>query len=91
MKIKAQRYWRTPNSLRIYGTKKTANYYSGFAASKLAPVYVLPADAASVERMVEQMARAFAPNSVPWDHLGYEKQVLFIEKARAALAAIGIK
>ncbi len=98
MKIKAQRYWRTPNSLRIYGTKKTAKYYSGFAADKVAPVYVLPADAASVEAMVEQMAEMIFCTDATDDRginlfndLSGSWQEHYRTNARAALAAIGIK
>jgi hypothetical protein len=50
------------------------------------PVHVIPAYAESYERMVEQMARAMAPNS--WDRLA--QRPFLRNDARAALAAIGI-
>lgn len=89
-KIKAKRYWRRPHSLQLYGTKEIAQYYSGFAALEVAPVVVLPADAASVEAMVEQMAKAMSSNAIPWDHIGYGAQQARLAAMRAALAAIGI-
>lgn len=63
------------------------------------PVFVLPADAASVERMVEQAARAAcAADGLDWSKQadpmtsgsGADDQSAYIATARAALAAIGI-
>lgn len=90
-KIKARRYWKTPTSLLLHKNKRAAQYFSGFDAKHVIRTYVLPADAASVERMVEQMAKAWCENAVPWDHIGYGAQQIRLKMFRVALAAIGIK
>lgn len=88
-KIKARRYWQRPKNQYLYESQKVAQYYSGFAADKVAPVFVLPADAASVERMVEQMAEVIRGQKMCDIHPALRE--VLQEQARAALAAIGIK
>lgn len=90
-KIKARKYWRRPDSLNLHEARKTAQHFSGFEAKYIESVCLLPADAASVEAMVEQMAKAMSSNAIPWDHIGYGAQQARLAAMRAALAAIGIK
>lgn len=80
-KIKAKRYWKTSSGTFLHPDKKSAQYFSGFNAAEVAPVVVLPADAASVERMVVQI-------TVEWMKGGHHS---VYDLARSALAAIGIK
>jgi hypothetical protein len=106
-KVKAKRYWKTAaaklgggRGIYLYADKKSAHYFSGFNAAKVKPVAVLPADADSIERMVEQMARAlFADTYKNYLHFDpslfnelreYERN-FYKAQARAALAAIGVK
>jgi hypothetical protein len=79
-KIKAKRYWKTACGSYLYADKKSAQYFSGFHAGQVAPVTVLPADADSIERMVNQIVLAMSKT----DGTG-------VDLARAALAAIGVK
>ena len=84
-KIKALKMWGGRNNL--YST-----YYAGEGVyGKITRTkYVIPADAASVEAMVEQMAQSMSSSAVPWDHIGHGAQQVRINMIRAALAAIGI-
>lgn len=93
-KIKARKMWgsaiATPTVL-LFSTKTTSSVFSG---SRIAPVAVLPADAASVEAMVEQMAQAAYHCAHPKTKLPPIDRLLgeaYRKIARAALAAIGIK
>ena len=80
-KIKARKMWGGPKLANVYLLRKHAEYYSGFSASKVAPKFVLPADAASVERMVEQIRERWDDGTTPCSAK---------DLAIAALAAIGI-
>lgn len=75
--IKARKMWAFAH-LACYAQRLAALCY----CRKTTPVFVLPADAASVEAMVEQMAAAIDPSVY---------DACSIKAARAALAAIGIK
>jgi hypothetical protein len=84
-KVKARKYWRGRNTCLLYPKKESAVYYAGFGPYAVNSVYVLPADAESIERMVEQINHGIMSLSDGRDH--YTSRDL----ARAALAAIGIK
>lgn len=90
--VKAKRYYKTENGTLLYPTLKQAQYFSGFNAPNVAPVAVLPCDKASVDAMVEQVAVGISSNKwVVWDDVTEEVKIGFRLRARAALAAIGIK
>lgn len=55
------------------------------------PVFVLPADAASVERMVEDGARAMGEYLGGWSDISKHDKDFNRSCVRAALAAIGIR
>jgi len=64
-------------------------------SKRMVPVFVLPADRESVERMVEQMARAMCRSVIDEDiddanHVPLSVRAVYIKEARAALANIGI-
>lgn len=89
-KIKARRMWGSaiecPNVF-LYGIKNSGHAFVGEAS---VPKYVLPADAAIVEAMVEQGAKALAEyNTAPGKELVLVACDVAI--ARLVLAAIGIK
>ncbi len=94
-KIKARKMWAFAH-LACYAQRLAALCY----CRKTTPVFVLPADDASVESMVEQMARAlFSDTYKNYLHFNpslfeaakeYERN-FYKAQARAALAAIGIK
>jgi hypothetical protein len=80
--VKAVKYWAAPESINLYRSRKEARYFSGFHAPTVNPVALLPLDAASVDRMVEQVKQAWI-DSDESDHID--------DIARITLAAIGIK
>ena len=80
-KVKARKYWRGRNTCVLYPKKESAVYYAGFSPYAVNSVYVLPADADSIERIVEQITREWSG--------GHYKCTS--DLARAALAAIGVK
>ena len=84
-KIKAKRYWKTASGTFLHPAKKSAQYFSGFNAAEVAPVVVLPADAGSVEAMVDQ-ANIGITMSLSDGRSGVTSR----ELARAALSSIGI-
>jgi hypothetical protein len=81
-KIKARKMWKVDYCNSLRSSRHKAQTVGGFLTNdKTTTQYVLPADAASIERMVEQMAEAIAPSVY---------DACAIDAARAALAAIGI-
>jgi len=81
-KVKARKYWRGRNTCVLYPKKESAVYYAGFSPYAVNSVFLLPADAESVERMVGQIEKEWEDMA---EHFTAEKI------AHAALAAIGIK
>ena len=79
-KVKARKMWRSATG-SVWEGKDFAKM-SGNLEPK--PVFTLPADADSIERMVEQMARAMQ------DAHAVQTVMTFPQLARAALAAIGV-
>lgn len=80
-RVVAMRIYRAPNgqAFRSYVQAKSG----GWNPDEVTPMSALPADAASVERMVEQMSREIHAHDDPF-------QYSYGDMARAALAAIGI-
>lgn len=92
-KIKARRYWKY-----VDGNYLFTNRLELYRGAKVESGYVLPADAASVEAMVEQMAEMIFCTDATDDRginlfndLSGSWQEHYRTNARAALAAIGIK
>jgi len=83
--VKAVKMWKAEGGSYAYPNKKCAQYFSGFQAPSVKPVALLPVDAASVEAMIEKMAKAMHEENKFYQWGDMEKF------ARAALAAIGIK
>jgi hypothetical protein len=81
--IKAVKFWKSAGGSYAYPNKKCAQYFSGLQAPSVKPVAVLPMDAESVERMVEEIGMTIAAMS---GTSASDEDV-----ARAALAAIGVK
>ena len=81
--VKAVKYWKSSGGSYLYPDKKAAQYFSGFQAPSVKPVAVLPMDAESVRRMVDEIAMTIAAMS--------GTNASDEDVARAALAAIGIK
>ena len=80
--IKAVKFWKSAGGSYLYPDKKAAQYFSGFQAPTVKPVALLPVDAASVAKMVDQVLVALL------EKCGRESGN--IDFARVALAAIGI-
>ena len=87
-KVKARKYWRGRHTRVLYPNKESAVYYAGFGPYAVNSVFLLPADAESIERMVEQMAREMVP-AYATATAGLQERIR--DKARAGLAAIGVK
>ena len=83
-KIKAAGYWKSASGSYLYPDMKSAQYFSGFNADKIQPVAVIPCDKASVDAMIEQMAKTMHAENKFYQWSDMEKF------ARAALASIGI-
>ena len=83
-KVKARKMWGTTEN--VFACKELATLDA--LPWKPDAFYVLPADADSIERMVEQMAREMVPAYVT---ATAELQERIRDKARAGLAAIGVK
>ena len=81
--VKAVKYWGYGNVATK--TRKVATYFAALHEMSVKPVALLPMDAASVESMVEQMAKAMHEENKFYQWGDMEKF------ARASLAAIGIK
>lgn len=80
--VKARCSCAIPGSNTMHSSKATARYYAGFSANEVARLFVLPADADSVARMVAQVATVLAGTS--GTNMSDE------DVAKGALAAIGI-
>jgi hypothetical protein len=79
-KITAKRFWKSASGSYLYPDKKSAQYFSGFEAPKVAPVVVLPYDSASYTAMIAQIK----------SKMGGLEMWTADALARASLAAIGI-
>ena len=97
-KVKARRMWG-PKELLVGAVFCISRALRRtYAKRGVTPYYVLPADADSIERMVEQMARAMCGNDFSNEGDGAKLYLLddwraesYRDQARAALAAIGVK
>ena len=84
-KIKARKMWGSTTvtpTVVLFSTEDSGSVFNG---SRIAPFYVLPSDAASVEAMVDQANHGIMSLSDGCSG------VTSRDMARAALAAIGIK
>jgi hypothetical protein len=86
-KVKARKYWRGRNTCVLYPKKESAVYYAGFGPYAVNSVFLLPADAESIERMVAQIQDAMLSEFAYTRTGEINREGL----ARAALAAIGVK
>lgn len=72
--------------------RKIIDYCGRKVSANVQPVFVLPADADSIERMVEQMAQSmFSTRYYCTMNEDPEVKSKYMDLARAALAAIGVK
>lgn len=86
-KVKARKGW----AMNVKALPSRAYVFHKKAGVFNVAVFILPADAASYDAMVEQGAKAIArQDGLRWDQYTPESQKLFFDQSRAALAAIGI-
>ena len=75
---------------RVKARKVLTSFY--VQDGRIEQVWQLPADAASYEKMVEQVAHGFCKSdNLTWGELHYSAAKYYNRFSRAALAAIGIK
>lgn len=90
-----------PNKRRVKARKAHGVYINGRLESlqmnpmpgdewPLSPVFVLPADPESVERMVEQVARAIHGGTWTFDVGEDHSRECYYDSARAVLANLGL-
>jgi hypothetical protein len=80
-KIKARKIWRY--GTRFNAVKRHADNCASMRGEKVSPVYAIPADAASIEAMLEQANKAIMATSDG-------RAMTTRDLARAAFASIGI-
>ena len=87
--VKARRMWAYPRQMKSGGSAYIAS--AKHNDSQDVPLFIIPADADSYERLVAQAAEGIAiRHGHPWGGCGDSVKHVFRDDSKAALAALGI-